>query len=165
MLALLFAALVATRSHVTINRTIHLAASPSAIFPLFGPFGEKRWAGKSWQPHAIATAEELDREGLVFRDAADSDATWVTSRFDENAHVVQYVIFRPDLVAQIRIEVMADGTGSAAKIAYDLTALTEAGDTIVEHHGKAIEGHLVSWEHFINAALEKHQAPASGHPR
>ena len=107
----------------------------------------------------------MDREGLVFRDAADGDATWVTSRFDENAHVVQYVIFRPDLVAQIRIEVMADGTGSAAKIAYDLTALTEAGDTIVEHHGKAIEGHLGSWEHFINAAIEKHQAPASGHPR
>ena len=51
---------VSSTFHFTVNAPMREAA------PLFGPEGERAWAGKDWEPHFVFPAPARDVEGAVF---------------------------------------------------------------------------------------------------
>jgi hypothetical protein len=92
------------RTQTTFELLVHAPYALTA--PLFGPNGERAWAGKHWNPQFIypkpATGAAGDIEGAVFTiQHGPFTATWVTTQFDVDARHFQYVYFLPDLMVTV----------------------------------------------------------------
>jgi hypothetical protein len=99
--------------------------------PLFGPEGERPWAGKQWDPQFIYPKPAHDIEGAVFtiKHGAFS-AVWVNTVFDVDARHFQYVNFIPDLMVtsiDVRFKPLNKMT-TQVNVAYARTALTPDGN-------------------------------------
>jgi len=74
---------------------VHLPYAEAA--PLFGPEGERAWAGKHWDPQFIYPKPARDVEGAVFTVKHEAfSAVWVNTVFDVEARHFQYVYFIPE---------------------------------------------------------------------
>jgi hypothetical protein len=76
--------------HESAARTLSLRHSADASFPMFGPLGERAWAGDDWQPEVLWSDAPGDREGMVFRQKSE---IWVNVHLDATARVAEYVRF------------------------------------------------------------------------
>ena len=144
-------------SHLSQTATLHLAAPPAEVFPLFGPLGEKQWAGRHWSPHFLDPVEPKDVEGCVFTTGADGETTWVLTAFDSRTLHVAYVEITPrELVTQLDIALAPEGSGgSAARIRYTWTSLSEKGrERLALHRGPAFQRGMAEWESVLNAYLK-----------
>jgi hypothetical protein len=118
--------------------TVHVPYAKTA--PLFGPEGERAWAGKHWKPEFIHPQPAADIEGAVFTiQHGPYKAVWVNTLFDREARHFQYVYFMPDLMVTV-IDVRfkperADST--SVNVIYTRTALTLEGN---EHVAAMSEG-------------------------
>ena len=66
---------------------------------LFGPEGERAWAGNDWNPEFIYPQPAQDQLGAVFSIShGQHRAIWVTTAFDIDARHFQYVYFIPDIL-------------------------------------------------------------------
>ena len=147
---------------------LHLSASFDFIVrapfakaaPLFGPEGERAWAGIHWVPEFIHPQPARDVEGAVFTiQHGGRKAVWVNTMFDLNAGRFQYVYFIQDLmVTVIDVRLQRDGADSTkVNVVYTRTALTAEGN---EHVSSMNEGDKQSgkeWEKAINDYLGGHQ--------
>jgi hypothetical protein len=104
--------------HVTTSFDLVVHAPYATTAPLFGPDGERAWAGKNWNPEFIHPQPGTDVEGAVFTITilhGPLKAVWVNTLFDINARHFQYVYFLPDVmvtVIDVRFDVIAtDVTG------------------------------------------------------
>jgi hypothetical protein len=128
----------------------------AATAPLFGPNGERAWAGKHWNPQFIYPQPAIDVEGAVFTIQHGSHtATWVTTMFDTEGRHFQYVYFLPELmvtVIDVRFKpVSADAT--AVNVVYTRTAITPEGN---EHVTAMSEGDRTAgreWQQAIDEYL------------
>jgi hypothetical protein len=107
--------------------------------PLFGPNGERAWAGKHWNPEFIHPLPAADVQGAVFTiQHGPFKAVWVNTAFDTEARHFQYVYFLPDIMVttiDVRFKPMpADSTD--VHVVYTRTAITAAGN---EHVAKMTE--------------------------
>ncbi len=122
---------------------LHLATSfdfvvhaPYAVAaPLFGPEGERAWAGKHWDPHFLYPQPAIDQEGAVFTVRhGPFNAVWVNTLFDLDARHFQYVYFMPDVmvtVIDVRFKLIsADST--SVDVVYTRTAITPEGNEHVK---------------------------------
>ena len=76
--------------------TVHAPYKVAA--PLFGPEGERVWAGGSWDPHFLYPQPAQDVEGAVFRVShGRHSSTWVNTAFDLDQGHIQYVYFVANL--------------------------------------------------------------------
>src|SRR6202050_893307 len=87
------------RTQTSFDLLVHAPYDVTA--PLFGPNGERRWAGKHWNPQFIYPDTVMgtagDTDGAVFTiQHGPLTATWVTTQFDVDARHFQYVYFLPD---------------------------------------------------------------------
>ena len=138
--------------HATASRTLVLHASADDAFPMFGPFGERAWAGPRWNPHVLWADGAGDREGMVFRNA-DDPQTWVNLRFDPQGRVAEYLHFDDKVVTRIRVTLEPAGEQlTHALVAYEWVALSEEGNAVVEAK-KAGAEEFLKWDEAINAAL------------
>ncbi len=115
---------------------------------MFGPLGERAWAGAEWQPEVLWADGPGDREGMVFRQKGE---IWVNVRLDSDAHVAEYVRFGADIVTRIRVELTPAGDDAcSADVRYDWIAVSEAGNDEVPKQSAAM---TIDWDVAINAAL------------
>jgi len=138
-------------------------ASYAVTAPLFGPEGERAWAGKDWDPQFVYPQPAKDEEGAVFtvRHGAMS-AAWVNTLFDVEGRHFQYVYFIPDvMVTVIDVRFKPEGAeATAVNVVYTRTALTLEGN---EHVAAMTEGDKKAgkeWQQAIDEFME--QSKASG---
>ena len=112
--------------HTSTSFDLTVHASYAKTAPLFGPEGERAWAGKHWNPVFMHPQPAADVEGAVFTiQHGNLKAVWVTSAFDADARHFQYVYFLPDLmVTVIDVRFKPEGASSTAvHVVYTRTAL------------------------------------------
>jgi hypothetical protein len=132
-----------------------------AAAPLFGPEGERLWAGKHWNPEVLYPQPAADAEGMVFTiQHGTTKAVWVNTLMDTAARHFQYVYVIPEImvtVIDVRFKLIsADVTG--VNVVYTRTALTPEGN---EHVSAMTENDKTAgkdWEQAINASLAQQKA-------
>jgi hypothetical protein len=146
------------RLSTSFDLTIHASYAETA--PLFGPEGERAWAGKHWDPQFIHPQPAHDEQGAVFTVRhGNLNAVWVNTLFDVEGRHFQYVYFLPDLMVttiDVHFKVV-DPQTTGVHVEYTRTALTSDGN---EHVTAMIEGDKhtgTEWQQAIDAYLESHQ--------
>ena len=132
--------------------------SLAATFPLFGAWGERAWAGPSWQPRFLHPDPPRDEEGAVFTLARGrwSEATWVNTAFDAAAGRIQYVYVVPGVQAALIDLRLAEGPGAATtlvEVRYRRTALARRWNEQVRRLGVQDASASEDWARDVNGAL------------
>ena len=85
------------RTQTAFDLTVNLPYAEAA--PLFGPEGERAWAGKHWDPQFLFPRPARDEEGAVFTiQHGPITATWVNTLFDLDAPHFIYAYFMYEVV-------------------------------------------------------------------
>jgi len=149
--------------HVETSFEVVVHASYAETAPLFGPQGERAWAGEDWDPKFIHPQPAQDREGMVFKvKHGPFSAVWVNTLFDVNEHHFQYVYFLPDIMVttiDVRFKPVDAGT-TRVDVTYARTAVTVAGN---EHVATLSEGDRRAgkeWQQAIDKYLAKRKEAA-----
>lgn len=119
--------------------------------PLFGPEGERAWAGKHWNPEFLHPQPARDVEGAVFTiQHGPNKAVWVNTLLDLDARHFQYVYFLPDLmVTVIDVHFKQEGVNSTrVHVVYARTARTPRGN---EHVIAMSEGDKTAGSEWVQA--------------
>ncbi len=146
--------------------TIRLNGPLAEVFPLFGAVREKEWA-EGFDIRLIYSTTGLLDEHMVFQNKTEypgeeSDKTWVVSRYDPQAAFVEYTVFTSARLywISIRCDEEAGGQTTRAEVTYTFTALTGAGEALIEKAARDMFAHdLKDWESAINAYLARVKAP------
>ncbi len=143
-------------AHVTNSFAFTVNTSLRDAAPLFGPEGERAWAGNDWNPQFVFPVPAQDVEGAVFTQRhGEHTAVWVNTVFDVNAGRMQYVYVLEDLlVTTIDVRLHAvDPAHTKVDVTYVRTALrpeaNEHAAALGKHDGE--QGKV--WEKEINAYL------------
>jgi hypothetical protein len=137
--------------------TVH--APYSVAFPLFGPDGERSWAGPDWIPEFVYPTPGADVQGAVFTiKHGTHQAVWVNTLFDLPGHHIQYAYFISDvMVTTIDVTFLAlDAARIKVSVIYQRTALNVAANERVQQFGADDLARGSDWEKAINTFLEKH---------
>jgi hypothetical protein len=119
---------------------------------LFGPEGERSWAGPRWDPQFLYPLPGKDVEGAVFTVA---HGIWVNTVFDTTAGRMQYVAVIPGVVASV-IDVRLSPQGPAktrVEVTYTRTALNISANEDVKAMGKKDLASGPEWESAIEESL------------
>jgi len=142
--------------HTKTSFTLVVHAPYAEAAPLFGPEGERVWAGKHWDPQFVYPLPAHDEEGAVFTvQHGLFTAVWVNTAFDTTGQHFQYVYFMPDVmvtVIDVRFKVR-DAATTQVDVVYARTALSTAGN---EHVAAMTEGDRSAgqdWQKAIDAYL------------
>lgn len=133
-----------------------IAATPDKVFPLLCPVREEDWA-PGWRTRLVVTNTGLIEEDCIFVTPGEpADAIWIVTDHDAEAHKVRMYKIVPDVVvSRLDIALAEDGLGTKATIAYEHTALSEAGRAIVSEHTEAsYRKFMKGWEAAINTYLK-----------
>jgi hypothetical protein len=126
---------------------------------LFGPEGERPWAGKRWNPQFLYPQPAADIEGAVFTiQHGPLNAVWINTLFDKSARHFQYVYFLPGIMVTV-IDVRFNPAGAdstAVNVVYTRTAISEEGNDHVKTMSEGDKSAGPEWQ----AAIEKHLAQA-----
>ncbi len=143
--------------HTKTSFTLVVHAPYAEAAPLFGPEGERVWAGKHWDPQFVYPLPAHDEEGAVFTvKHGPFTAVWVNTAFDVAEQHFQYVYFMPDVMVtaiDVRFKVR-DAAATQVNVVYARTALSTAGN---EHVAAMTEGDRSAghdWQKAIDAYLE-----------
>lgn len=144
--------------HLTASFDLAVHASYAVAAPLFGPEGERPWAGEHWNPQFIHPQPAADVEGAVFTiQHGPIRAIWVNTLFDVEGRHFQYVYFLPDLMVTV-IDVRFNPIGAdstAVHVVYTRTAVTPEGN---EHVTAMTEGDKKAgkeWQGVIDEYLAR----------
>jgi hypothetical protein len=144
------------RMHVRTSFDLNVAASYAETAPLFGPEGERAWAGKRWDPRFIHPQPPNDEQGAVFTvKHGDTSAVWVTTLFDVEARHFQYVYFMPNLLVttiDVRFRPI-DAGNTQVNVTYARTALTAEGNAHVSEMSDGDKQAGTSWQIAIDNYL------------
>ena len=151
------------REQNAFDLVVHLPLREAAV--LFGPEGERLWAGPHWDPQFIYPQPARDVEGAVFTIHHGSvDAVWVNTAFDLDARRFQYVYFIPAImVSVIDVHFVPIGEDSTSvHVVYTRTAITAEGDEHVRAMADGDRKAGKDWQQAIDEYLAK--KPVSAHP-
>lgn len=149
-------------THVSNSFAFTVNAPLKDAAPLFGPEGERAWAGDDWNPHFVFPAPAQDVEGAVFTlRHGDRTAVWVNTLFDLKAGRMQYVYVLADLlVTTINVRLHAvDAMHTKVDVTYIRTALRPEANEHVLAMGKHDREQAKEWEDAINAYLVRRAGP------
>jgi hypothetical protein len=143
-------------AHVQNHFTLVVKASYEDTAILFGPSGERVWAGKDWNPQFLYPLPERDVEGAVFTVQHGShQSVWVNSIRDIAARHFQYVYFIPDAlvtVIDVRFSPMDAGTTNV-EVVYTRTALAPETNDHVRALGEHDGANGPEWQESIDLYL------------
>lgn len=143
-------------AHVSNSFSFTVNAPMREAAPLFGPEGERVWAGEEWNPQFAFPAPAKDVEGAVFTvQHGEHTAVWVNTLFDVEAGRMQYVYVLADLLAttiDVRVH-PADPKHTRVDVTYVRTALRPQANQHVLQLGNHDGEQGPEWETKINAYL------------
>jgi hypothetical protein len=143
-------------AHVTNTFEFRIAAPLDRVAPLFGPEGERCWAGDHWDPQFLYPQPAKDVEGAVFTvQHGPHNSIWVNTVFDLPGGRMQYVAVIPDVVISM-IDVrltMVDGSHTSVVVTYTRTALTAGANDDVSAMGADDRNSGPHWQRAIEACL------------
>lgn len=143
-------------AHVSNTFGLIVQAPLSRTSILFGPDGERCWAGPHWNPEFLYPQPGKDIQGAVFTvQHGPHHSVWVTTLFDPAAGRMQYVSFIPDkLVSTIDVRLTSiDLSRTRAEVTYARTALNVAANDEVEAMGQRDRESGPEWQQAIQKCL------------
>jgi hypothetical protein len=146
-------------AHVRTEFQLTVHAPYSVAFPLFGPTGERSWAGADWNPQFVYLSPAADIQGTVFTVKHGAhQAVWVNTAFDVEGHHIQYAYFISGvMVTTINLTFLPlDSADTKVTVVYERTALSITANEPVQQFGAADRARGADWEKAINAYLQKH---------
>jgi hypothetical protein len=149
--------------HVRTSFDVVVHAPYARTAPLFGPNGERAWAGKHWNPEFVYPQPARDVEGAVFTvQHGPYSAVWVTTLFDLDARHFQYVYFLTGLMVTVIdvhfTEDKANETG--VHVVYTRTAVTPDGNQHVTAMSEGDKRAGAEWQKAINEYLGGREQPS-----
>ena len=142
------------RTQTAFDVTIRLPYSEAA--PLFGPEGERVWAGKHWNPQFLYPPMPHDEQNAVFTvQHGPVTATWVNTLFDLEARHFIYAYFIPGiLVTTIDVRFTPiDPSETRVRIVYTRTATSPEGNDHVIAFTETDKAAAHDWQQAIDAYL------------
>jgi hypothetical protein len=159
------ATMVQPLTHVTSTFTFTVNASMREAAPLFGPQGERVWAGDDWNPQFIFPAQPHDVEGAVFTVRhGDQNVIWVNTTFDLENGRMQYVYVLAHLLATT-IDVHLHPINpqqTKVDVTYTRTALRAEANEHVAAMSRHDQEQGPEWESKINAYLLHRSSTSAG---
>jgi hypothetical protein len=150
-------------AHVRNSFHFVVAAPLSRASGLFGPEGERCWAGPHWKPEFLHPQPAQDIEGAVFTvQHGPHKSVWVNTVFDPAGGRMQYVSFIPETLVStvdVRLTVLTSST-TKVEVTYVRTALDVSANDDVFAMGKSDAGSGTEWQKAIEdclAAEQKHE--------
>jgi hypothetical protein len=138
-------------------------ASYAETAPLFGPIGERVWAGPDWDPHFIHPQPAKDIQGAVFTVAHGPLTTvWINTLFDADGRHFQYVYFVPEMMVTM-IDVRftpVDAKLTKVHVVYTRTALSEEGNRHVAAMTDQDKRAGTEWQQMIGKYLSGREGSA-----
>jgi hypothetical protein len=134
--------------------TVHAPLNRAAI--LFGPEGERCWAGEGWNPEFLYPQPGKDVQGAVFTVRhGPHKSVWVNTVFDTVEGRMQYVSFTLDaVVSTIDVRLTpVDPSSTRVEVTYARTALDAAANDDVEALGKRDRESGPEWQQAIAKCL------------
>ena len=144
-------------AHARSEFTFTVAAPMAEAFPLFGPEGERGWAGPHWDPQFVYPMPAKDVEGAVFRVShGHHSATWVNTAFDAQAGHAAYVyVIEGKLATRIDVQLTpVDATTTRARVMYERTALSPSVNPHVAEMSQKDAKMGPEWEKSIGEYLK-----------
>jgi hypothetical protein len=123
---------------------------------LFGPNGERCWAGSNWNPEFLYPQPGKDVQGAVFTiQHGPHKSVWVNTLFEPAAGRMQYVAFIPEtLVTTVDVRLTAiDPSSTSVEVTYARTALDAAANDDVEALGRKDRESGPEWQRSIEKCL------------
>ncbi len=128
------------------------------VAPLFGPEGERCWAGKHWNPVFVWPRPAKDVQGAVFTVQHEGrTGVWVNTVFDTVAGRMQYVAVVPDAMTFTVDVKLTPVSGSLTKVdvTYTRTALDAGLNEEIEEMGNRDRENGPYWQKEIEGALKR----------
>lgn len=148
-------------AHLSASFSFTVNAPVPEAAPLFGPEGERAWAGDDWDPHFLFPAPARDVEGAVFTVRhGEHTAVWVNTVFDLAAGRMQYVYLLGDLLAttiDVRLRSI-DAQHTEVDVTYTRTALIPEANNHVAQMSRHDAKQGPEWERSINTYLQNRNA-------
>ena len=142
--------------HVSTSFDLTVHAPYAEAAPLFGPQGERAWAGKHWNPEFLHPEPARDVEGAVFTiQHGPLRAVWVNTLFDLDARHFQYVYFLPEIMVTV-IDVRfnpVSASETAVHVVYTRTAITAEGNEHVTAMSEGDRSAGAEWQKAIDVYL------------
>jgi hypothetical protein len=143
-----------------VSNTFHfmVRAPLSRAAALFGPQGERCWAGPDWNPEFAYPRPGKDVQGAVFSVQYGPHRTvWVNTIFDPAGGRMQYVSFIPDkLVFTVDVRLTAvEPARTSVEVTDAGTALDVTSNDEVEAMGKTDRKSGPEWQEAIEKCLNK----------
>lgn len=145
-------------THVSNSFAFTVDAPLNDAAPLFGPEGERVWAGDDWNPQFIFPVPAQDVEGAVFTVRhGEHTAVWINTLFDLKAGRMQYVYVLADLlVTTIDVRLHAiDAEHTKVDVTYARTALRPEANGHVVALGRHDREQAKVWEAAIHRYLQR----------
>ncbi len=124
--------------------------------PLFGPEGERSWAGAEWDPQFLYPQPAKDVQGAVFTvQQGDRKSLWIATRFDVDRGRMQYVSVVPSIRAStvdVRLSAV-DASTTRVEVTYVRTALDGSANEEVQALGESDRLEGPHWQEAIETYL------------
>jgi hypothetical protein len=147
-------------AHVRNTFQFTVRASLRRAAALFGPDGERCWAGPHWNPEFLYPQPGRDVEGAVFKiQHGVHNSVWVNTLFDLEGGRMQYVAFIPGLVVStvdVRLTPL-DPSSTKVEVAYARTAVDTDANENIEAMGENDRESGPKWQQAIEACLGTHR--------
>jgi hypothetical protein len=124
--------------------------------PLFGPEGERCWAGQHWNPKFLYPQPGKDVQGAVFTvQRGAHTSVWVNTLFDPEGGRMQYVSFVPGtVVSTVDVQLTAlDTSTTGVEVTYVRTALDPLANDEVQTMARSDRESGPSWQQAIESCL------------
>lgn len=142
------------RTQTAFDLTVRLPYAEAAS--LFGPEGERSWAGKHWNPRFLYPATPHDEQNAVFTvQHGPVTALWVNTLFDVDARHFIYAYFISGIMVTT-IDVRFTPTGAKTTqihVVYTRTALTAEGNGHVTAFTASDRTAAHDWQQEIDTYL------------
>jgi hypothetical protein len=131
--------------------SLQLPAPPRQVLYYFTPEGEREYEAV-WAPEYFEPGTPAPNPGLAFRTRAGGEETlWLVLEYDETGGRASYARVVPGVrlgVVTVRCE--AEGGGTRVHVAYDQTAVSEAGRrALAAFTQEAFDAMLREWRRAI----------------
>jgi len=145
-------------AHVSNSFHFLVHAPLSSAATLFGPEGERSWAGEDWNPQFLYPRPGKDIQGAVFTvQQGQRKSVWITTVFDVANGRMQYVSFVPDVrVSTVDVQLTSvDPSTTSVEVTYVRTALDASANGEVQALGQSDRQEGVHWQEAIETCLRK----------
>lgn len=133
-----------------LSGSFELALTAERAFPLFTALGEKEWV-PGWDPDMVFPASgELERDQVFLTGDGDERTFWYVSNVDREARSVDYIRNTPtSRVARVHVEVEGTGDGCRVHVTYVWTALSAAGEKMIEEAAASYDSMMEEWKRLV----------------